>query len=144
MTEQTVEQAAKVERSANFVNCKLGYDSLIVSIKSFVHHFNTLSDDEKIDFKSLSSHVKQLDKCMEVVRNNTNVKTAQKYIENRAKASGKVEKEVAVAEPAKTKKRGGKKEDSPTAQAVKAAPAAEPVAEASEKKGAKKAATKSK
>ena len=143
MSEQTVEQvAAKVDRSNNYVNCKLGYDSLIVSIKSFVHHFNTLSDDEKTEFKSLNSHVKLLDKCLEVVRNNTNVKTAQKYIENRAKLANK---EEVVAEPVKSKKRGSKKEESPTAQAVKAAPAvAEPVEAAADKKSTKKSASKAK
>jgi hypothetical protein len=66
MTEQTNTpvNTSKPERSANYVISRLSYDCLISSTKSFVHNFNSLSDEEKLEFKSLVTYVKQLEKCL--------------------------------------------------------------------------------
>ena len=67
MTEQQIitPQVSKQERSLNYVSTRLGYDCLISSTKSFVHHFNSLTDEEKTEFKSLATYVKQLEKCLQ-------------------------------------------------------------------------------
>jgi hypothetical protein len=66
MTDQTspVTNTPKVERSANYVVSRLSYDSLISATKLFVHNFNSLSEEEKLEFKSLTTYVKQLEKCL--------------------------------------------------------------------------------
>jgi len=58
-------QVSKQERSASYVSTRLGYECLISSTKSFVHHFNSLTDEEKTEFKSLTTYVKQLEKCLQ-------------------------------------------------------------------------------
>jgi hypothetical protein len=63
MSEQTV-----IERSKDLQSCKLAYDCIMSSTKSFVYNFSLLTNEEKTEFKSLANYVKQLDKCMEVVR----------------------------------------------------------------------------
>lgn len=66
MTEQinTATNTSKPERSANYLVSRLSYECLISSTKSFVHNFNSLSDEEKTEFKSLATYVKQLEKCL--------------------------------------------------------------------------------
>jgi hypothetical protein len=48
----------------------------MASTKSFVNNFNNLSQEEKLEFKSLNNYVKQLEKCMATLRNNGQVKVA--------------------------------------------------------------------
>ena len=67
MSEQTV--SPKVERSALFQSTKLGYECVMSSTKSFVHNFNQLPEEEKAEFKSLNTYVKQLEKCMSSLKN---------------------------------------------------------------------------
>jgi phenylalanyl-tRNA synthetase alpha subunit len=50
-------------KSENFITCKLSYDSLLSSIKLFLHNFSKLSESEKAEYKSLTNYVKQLSKC---------------------------------------------------------------------------------
>lgn len=61
--EQIVSKLSLKEKSATFVTCKLSYDCLLSSTKSFVHNFSQLTDDEKTEFKSLATYIKLLDKC---------------------------------------------------------------------------------
>jgi trans-aconitate methyltransferase len=61
--EQNVSKLSHKEKSAAFVTCKLSYDCLLSSTKSFYHNFNKLTDEEKTEFKSLSTYIKQLEKC---------------------------------------------------------------------------------
>jgi hypothetical protein len=61
--EQIVSKLSHKEKSAAFVTCKLSYDCLLSSTKSFYHNFNKLTDEEKTEFKSLSTYIKQLEKC---------------------------------------------------------------------------------
>ena len=79
MSEQqtTTNQTAtvvKAERSAVNQSCRLSYDCLIASSKTFLHHFLLLSDEEKAEYKSLGNHVKQLSKCNEVIKKTSSVK----------------------------------------------------------------------
>jgi peptidoglycan hydrolase CwlO-like protein len=53
----------KALKSENFITCKLSYDSLLSSIKLFLHNFGKLTDSEKAEYKSLTNYVKQLSKC---------------------------------------------------------------------------------
>jgi hypothetical protein len=158
MSEQTV--APKVERSSTYQSCRLGYDCLMASTKSFVHNFSLLSDEEKAEFKSLNTYVKQLDKCMSNLRNNVHTKASSaKRVQKPAQAvSGSVTETqeasvtgpvVSKAKGGKAKKASGKTEQSPTAQEVaaihteaSAKKEAAPVTSSSAKKGAatKKAA----
>ena len=54
----------KPERSVNYVTSRLSYECLISSTKSFVHNFANLTSEEKMEFKSLATYVKQLEKCL--------------------------------------------------------------------------------
>jgi len=62
------QETVKQERSATNQSCRLSYDGLIANVKAFVHHFSSLTDEEKMEYKSLSNHVKQLTKCNEVIK----------------------------------------------------------------------------
>ena len=137
MTEQTSanQTTTKVERSAVNQSCRLSYDCLIASSKTFLHHFNLLSDEERLEYKSLGNHVKQLNKCNEVIKKNSSVskRTTLKVV------TEPVTESVAAAEPAtesvaepvvalestgKGKKKATKAvkdEHSPTAQVVASA-----------------------
>ncbi len=66
--ETQVSTVAKVERSQANTTCRLAYDCLVSSTKSFGHNFNLLSDEEKLEYKSLMTYVKQLTKCAESFR----------------------------------------------------------------------------
>lgn len=61
----------KEERSRDYINCKLSYDCLMSSTKSFIHNFNNLTVNEKLEFRCMGNYVKQLEKCMVVIKNNT-------------------------------------------------------------------------
>jgi hypothetical protein len=78
MSEQieTILNTPKPERSYNYVTCRLSYDCLISSTKSFVNNFNNLTQEEKSEFKSLNNYIKQLDKCMISLRNDVQLKTS--------------------------------------------------------------------
>ena len=54
----------KQEHSKDYNICKLSYDCLMASTKSFVQNFNNLTVEEKIEFKCMGNYVKQLEKCM--------------------------------------------------------------------------------
>lgn len=64
MAEQNQPAKEKQERSREYVNCRLSYDCLMASTKAFMNSFNVLSKEEKIEFKSLTNYVKQLEKCV--------------------------------------------------------------------------------
>jgi hypothetical protein len=88
------------ERSLNNTTCRLSYDCLISATKSFVHNFSNLTTEEKLEYKSLTNYVKQLDKCVAVYRNSAqSVPRAKKVVK--------------------------KDEQSPTAQAAQAVQAAQ-------------------
>jgi hypothetical protein len=72
MTEQmeTVTNTSKTDHSEKYACCRLSYDCLMASTKSFVNNFNNLSPEEKQQFKSLHNYVKQLEKCMLTIRTN--------------------------------------------------------------------------
>lgn len=53
----------KKVRSENFNSCKISYDSFISITKLFIYNFNKLSEEEKLEFKSLNNYLKQLSKC---------------------------------------------------------------------------------
>jgi hypothetical protein len=140
MSEQTVStsSAPKGDRSNTYVSCRLSYDCLMASTKSFVHNFNNLSQEEKLEFKSLNNYVKQLEKCMVTLRNNGQVKVSTiKRVTKSAPSSQEVAAPVVAAAPVATgpvveaaapvaKAKGGKpkkvvsakEESSPTAQVV--------------------------
>ena len=72
MTEQmeTVTNTSKTDHSEKYACCRLSYDCLMASTKSFVNNFNNLTPEEKQQFKSLHNYVKQLEKCMLTIRTN--------------------------------------------------------------------------
>jgi hypothetical protein len=133
MTEQTSanQTTTKVERSAVNQSCRLSYDCLIASSKTFLHHFNLLSDEERLEYKSLGNHVKQLNKCNEVIKKNSSVSkrsTLKVVTEPVAVAEpateSVVEPVVALESTGKGKKKATKAvkdEHSPTAQVVASA-----------------------
>jgi hypothetical protein len=144
---ETSVKAAKPERSDNHQSCRLAYETLVSATKAFVHHFSTLVDEEKVDFKSLANHTKLLDKCL------TSVKASQpKKVAVAAKAVLEQPLEAAEASSKKSSSRAKKEkvESSPTAQEVqtvtKAAATPAPVAAtpAASSTAAKKTVTKSK
>ena len=122
MSEQeTVTQSSiKNERSSANQSCRLSYDCLIASVKTFIHHFSSISDEEKTEYKSLSNHVKQLNRCNENIKKlSTPVKRAiaPKVVLEQVQVVSEV-----LANVSTPKKRGGstkkvvKEEQSPTAQ----------------------------
>ena len=121
MTEQiTIPQ--KPDKSTNYIVSRLSYDCLISSTKSFVHNFNSLSDEEKLEFKSLTTYVKQLEKCLPSKQNKPvqKPKVIVPAVET-APASVLEEKVVAPVLPkssGRTKKVVEPKETSPTAVVV--------------------------
>jgi hypothetical protein len=133
MSEQTVStsSATKNERSQNYISCRLSYDCLMSSTKSFVNNFNNLSQEERLEFKSLNTYVKQLEKCMGTLRNGGQVKSVPikrvtKSVSSSQETTSAAPVPVAeVVETVTKGKRSGKtkalstnKETSPTAQAV--------------------------
>ena len=168
MTEQeTVNQTStKVERSASNQSCRLSYDCLIASAKTFIHHFSALTDEEKVEYKSLTNHVKQLGKCNENIKKlSTPVKRAiaPKVVVEQAATGAVAEATTSKAKKTSGSKKSAKEEQSPTAQVAAAtvseqkkggrakktetAPvveAAPVVAEPAKKAAPKKAATKTK
>jgi len=138
MSEQTVttSSAPKAERSNANVSCRLSYDCLMASTKSFVNNFNNLTPEEKLEFKSLNNYVKQLEKCMLSLRNNGQVKVPTvKRVTKSAPTSQVTVAPVAVTsvvqEATAPKGKGAKpkkassKEVSPTAQVVEEVKAAQ-------------------
>jgi hypothetical protein len=124
MSEQeTANQGSvKTERSSANQSARLSYDCLIASAKTFLHHFSSLSDEEKTEYKSLANHVKQLNRCNESIKKlSTPVKRAiaPKVVVEQAPVV-----EVAAEATAKPKrggnKRAAKEEQSPTAQVAAA------------------------
>ena len=77
MSEQkeTRESTVKTERSKENTTCRLSYECLMSSTKSFVHNFSNLTDEEKVEFKSLETYVKHLQKCIATIKN-LSVKTS--------------------------------------------------------------------
>ena len=70
MSEQeTRESIVKSERSKKNATCRLSYECLMSSTKSFVHNFSSLTDTEKVEFKSLETYVKHLQKCITTIKN---------------------------------------------------------------------------
>jgi len=125
MSEQeTVTQSSiKNERSSANQSCRLSYDCLIASVKTFLHHFSSISDEEKTEYKSLANHVKQLNRCNENIKKlSTPVKRAiaPKVVLEQVQAVSEIVADVTTPK----KKRGGstkkvvKEEQSPTAQVV--------------------------
>ena len=97
-TEQVISKLSPKEKSASFVTCKLSYDCLLSSTKSFVHNFNQLTDDEKSEFKSLATYIKLLEKCS--VKNKIKVFKPKKPIQEQEKEQVREpEKEDLVLEP---------------------------------------------
>lgn len=98
-TEQVISKLSPKEKSASFVTCKLSYDCLLSSSKSFVHNFNQLTDDEKSEFKSLATYIKLLEKCS--VKNKIKVFKPKKQVQNQEpeKVQQEPEKEDPVLEP---------------------------------------------
>jgi len=147
MSEQinTVSNTSKPERSSNYVVSRLSYDCLISATKSFAHNFNTLTDDEKMEFKSLATYVKQLEKCLPS-KQNKQVSKPKKVVVESTEQSPVVEEKVVEPVPSKktkqTKKVEPVKETSPTAVAVaevsESKAVVEPVKEESKKPVAKK------
>jgi len=133
MTEQTSanQTTTKVERSAVNQSCRLSYDCLIASSKTFLHHFNLLSDEERLEYKSLGNHVKQLNKCNEVIKKNSSAskRTTLKVVTEpvamaEPATESVVEPVVALESTGKGKKKATKAvkdEHSPTAQVVASA-----------------------
>jgi hypothetical protein len=153
MTEQTMPtNTVKSERSDKYVISRLSYDCLISSTKSFVHNFNLLSDEEKMEFKSLATYVKQLDKCLPSKQSKFMNKSKKVVLPVSAVASvpvtevAKVVEEKVVEPVQKGNKRTKKvetKEESPTATAVAEVNATsttvvEPVKEEAKKTAVKK------
>lgn len=117
----------KKEHSKDYVNCKLSYDCLMASTKSFIHNFNNLTINEKLEFKCMGNYVKQLEKCMLTIKNNMKPVVHQVKLklqrEEVAKPKGATKKKDPVPIPpidsvvveaeqpkmASTKKTGGKK-----------------------------------
>ena len=130
MTDQTSPATIipKVERSAAYVVSRLSYDTLISSTKMFVHNFNVLTEEEKAEFKSLATYVKQLEKCLPAKNKSLPKKkpvvVAPVATESTEATTQTLAVEEKVVEPVKTSKRGGKKaepkEASPTETAVAA------------------------
>jgi hypothetical protein len=52
------------QRSTNNTVTRLSYDCLMSATKSFVHNFASLTEDEKQEYKSLATYVKQLERCL--------------------------------------------------------------------------------
>lgn len=126
MSEQeTRESIVKSERSKENATCRLSYECLMSSTKSFVHNFSNLTDSEKIEFKSLETYVKHLQKCITTIKN-LSVQNTQpnKVVLKVNKASKTVETETLQnVSTDKTKKQRSNrkkvsKEISPTAQIV--------------------------
>jgi hypothetical protein len=126
MSEQTVTSTTtKADRSTNYISSRLSYDCLMASTKSFVNSFNSLTQEEKQEFKSLNTYVKQLEKCMTTLRTNIpskggpvkRVPKAQPVVQTGTQAPVTQE---SVAQVAKGKKKATTvtKETSPTADAV--------------------------
>ncbi len=147
MSEQinTVSNTSKPERSSNYVVSRLSYDCLISATKSFAHNFNTLTDDEKMEFKSLATYVKQLEKCLPSKQNKQVSKPKKVVVESTEQSPAVEEKVVEPAQSKKTKqtkKVEPVKETSPTAVAVaevsESKAVVEPVKEESKKPVAKK------
>jgi len=126
MSEQTNApvNTSKPDRSANYVVSRLSYDCLISSTKSFIHNFNFLSDEEKLEFKSLTTYVKQLEKCLPSKQNRQVSKPKKVVVQLVESQEPLLPIEEKVVEPVQTKgnKRTKKvetmKEVSPTAVAV--------------------------
>jgi hypothetical protein len=116
--QETVNQdSVKNERSSANQSARLSYDCLIASAKTFLHHFSSLTDEEKTEYKSLANHVKQLNKC------NDSIKKLSTPVKRAIAPKVVVEKAPEVTETSTAKpKRGGsnkkstKEEQSPTAQ----------------------------
>jgi len=146
MTDQIV---TKPERSANNTNTRLSYDCLVSATKSFVHNFASLTEEERTEFKSLATYVKQLEKCLPsknriVSRPVKNVVKVEQVASSSPVVAAPVAIEEKVVEPSKGKK--AKAEVSPTAKAVAAVavPVTEPVVATDASKAVKKVASKSK
>lgn len=151
MTEQTSTTQTIKERSANYAVCKLSYECLLSATKSFVHNYANLSDEEKLEFKSLSTYVKQLEKCLPSKQKLASVSKPKKAPERSTATDSVVEEKV--VEPVKVAsagtKRGGKKvetkEVSPSSVVVEvAAPVVAASAPVEDKKPVQKKAVQSK
>lgn len=90
--EQFVSKLSHKEKSAAFVTCKLSYDCLLSSTKSFYHNFNKLTDEEKTEFKSLSTYIKQLEKCS--VKNKIKVFKPKKSVQELEQVQESVQEPV--------------------------------------------------
>jgi hypothetical protein len=123
--QETVNQGSvKNERSSANQSARLSYDCLIASAKTFLHHFSSLSDEEKTEYKSLANHVKQLNRCNESIKKlSTPVKRAiaPKVVVEQAPVVTEVATE-ATSKPKRggSNKRSSKEEQSPTAQVAAA------------------------
>jgi len=112
MTEQIQAAPKPVEKSTNYLNCRFAYDCLMASTKSFVHHFDTLTPEEKREFKSLINYVKQLEKRIAIFKgiNKIIAKPIPKPVEGGQPTVANI---VAVAKPKVTKKKVVKKDEVP-------------------------------
>lgn len=149
MSEQLIIKQApeKIERSQNYTNTRLSYDCLMASTKSFVNNFNLLTTEEKVEFKSLATYVKQLEKCMIVLKNSPVKPTQRNQKEKVLVPETEVIEELVLESVSKSKKgskqKKVKEEISPTASSI-AEVMAEDVIETKEpvKKGRKESARK--
>jgi hypothetical protein len=121
MTEQNTPMPTtdKAERSPLYVTCRLSYDSLMTSTKSFVHNFNNLSVEEKTEFKSLNNYVKQLEKCVAVVKGHS---VKPQTVRSKSTTKTSTQETVSVVETAKVAE---------VVETVEVAKVAEPVVEQS-------------
>lgn len=96
MTEENNEVASKtvdkVDHTKEYNCCKHSYDSLIATTKAFVFNFNNLTPEEKVSFKSLHTYIKQLQKCMDVLKPQQTLKSSKKTEETNENSEVKVKR----------------------------------------------------
>jgi hypothetical protein len=117
MTEQSAvtQSISRNERSKESISCRASYECLMSATKSFVLNFNNLSNEEKAEFKSLVNYVKQLHRCIEIIKsiNSGSVNVVRKSVKKTSDQSQEVE-----VKQNKSKKGKKNKEVSPTLNVI--------------------------
>ena len=119
MSEQTMN--TKAERSQTYISCRLGYECVMASTKTFVNSFNNLTMEEQLEFKSLNNYVKQLEKCMSTIRNNSKNPAKVQTVQSSELEQSVIPVSAEQTEQSVSRKKSKKmkpKDVSPTAQAV--------------------------
>lgn len=114
MTDQKETSTNTKQRSLNNATTRLSYECLMSATKSFVHNFATLTDEERAEYKSLATYVKQLDKCLP--SKHGNVVSKPKKVVVPVEQSTVVEEKV--VEPVKKAAKKGKTDASPVVPVV--------------------------